>query len=237
MAVLDFFRRCLPRRVCCMPSFEIGLKALLCLIIILRVIALIMGCMYGPILYLVLPLGGLYLAADVLLLYTVFKGQGTGNTKANMQNGDLYHEQNQEDWTESNGYKEKEDLTAMDESCDFPTQRIWIITWLVMNIIGIIGLLAAIGALISIGTAQPGLGFFMNMTCAYDKFAGKCNHTPLHLILLFVVIILELLLIYSQFVVASLYIMLKDAWLIGVVGSAAFSDNAGLTSGGKRVEA
>ena len=48
--------------------------------------------MYGPILYLVLPLGGLYLAADVLLLYTVFKGQGTGGAKANMQNGDLYHE-------------------------------------------------------------------------------------------------------------------------------------------------
>ena len=48
-------------------------------------------------------------------------------------------QQNQEEWTESNGYKEKEDLAAMDESCDFPTQRIWIITWLVMNIIAIIG--------------------------------------------------------------------------------------------------
>ena len=51
-----------------------------------------MGCMYGPILYLVLPIGGLYLAADVLLLYTVFKGQGSGSGKGNMQNGSLYHE-------------------------------------------------------------------------------------------------------------------------------------------------
>ena len=51
-----------------------------------------MGCMYGPILYLVLPLGGLYLAADVLLLYTVFKGQGAGSSKGQMQNGSLYHE-------------------------------------------------------------------------------------------------------------------------------------------------
>jgi len=223
-----------------MPSFEIGLKALLSLIILLRVIALIMGCMYGPILYLVLPLGGLSLAADVLLLYTVFKGQGSGSGRGTMQNGSLYHEQNQQEWTESNGYQEKEekeDLTAIDETCEFPTQKIWIITWLVMNIIGIIGLLAAIGALISIGTAQPKLGFFKNMTCAYDPVAGKCNDTPLHLILLFVLIILELLLIYSQCVVSSLYIMLKDAWLIGVVGSAAFEDNAGLTSGGKRVEA
>ena len=48
--------------------------------------------MYGPILYLVLPLGGLYLAADVLLLYTVFKGQGSGSGKGTMQNGSLYHE-------------------------------------------------------------------------------------------------------------------------------------------------
>lgn len=138
-----------------------------------------------------------------------------------------------------------------------------------MNLFWINRLLAAIGALISIGTAQPKLGFFKNMTCAYDPVAGKCNDTPLHLILLFVLIILELLLIYSQCVVSSLYIMLKvkndfcskiiaqnilsnlrvhsdkntsiftfqDAWLIGVVGSAAFEDNAGLTSGGKRVEA
>ena len=48
--------------------------------------------MYGPILYLVLPLGGLYLAADVLLLYTVFKGQGSGSGNGTMQNGSLYHE-------------------------------------------------------------------------------------------------------------------------------------------------
>ena len=56
----------------------------------MRVIALIMGCMYGPFLFLVLPLGGLYLAADVLLLYTVFKGQSSD--KGNLQNGTLYHE-------------------------------------------------------------------------------------------------------------------------------------------------
>jgi len=236
MAVLDFFRRCLPRRVCFMPSFEIGLKALLSLIILLRIIALIMGCMYGPILYLVLPLGGLYLAADVLLLYTVFKGQGAGSSKGQMQNGSLYHEQSQEEWVESNGYKEKENFSAIDDTCEFPTQRIWIITWLVMNIIGIVGLLAAIGALISIGTSTD-LGFFVNMTCAYDAIARRCHYTPLHLILLTVVIILEILLIYSQFVVSALYVMLKDAWLIGVVGSAAFTDNDGLTSGGKRVEA
>ena len=48
-------------------------------------------------------------------------------------------QQNQEDWTQSNGYKEKENVAAIDETCEFPTQKIWIVTWLILNIIGIIG--------------------------------------------------------------------------------------------------
>ena len=48
--------------------------------------------MYGPVLYIVLPIGGVYLAADILLLYSVFKGQGGGGDKGTMQNGNLYHE-------------------------------------------------------------------------------------------------------------------------------------------------
>ena len=63
------------------------------MVILLRVIALIIGCMYGPYLYLVLPLGGLFLAADILLLYTVFKGQDAGSDKGgHIANGNLYHE-------------------------------------------------------------------------------------------------------------------------------------------------
>lgn len=236
MTLLDKFRPCLPKRVCFMPSFEIGLKALLGVIMLLRLIALIMGCMYGPILYLVLPLGGLYLAADFLLLYTVFKGQNSGSDKGNMQNGTLYHEQNQEDWTQSNGYKEKENVAAIDETCEFPTQKIWIVTWLILNIIGIIGLVISIGLFINLGTSNE-LGFVYNLTCSYDIILKVCTFTPLHMIQLFVIIILVILLIYSQFVVSSLYVMLKDAWLIGVVGSAAFTDDTGLTSGGRRVGA
>ena len=38
---------------------------------VLRFISMVIGCNYGPYLYLVLPLGGLYLAADGLLLYAV----------------------------------------------------------------------------------------------------------------------------------------------------------------------
>ena len=38
-----------------------------------RLVATMIGCAYGPYLYLVLPLGGLYLAADALLLYAIWK--------------------------------------------------------------------------------------------------------------------------------------------------------------------
>ena len=47
-----------------------------------------LGCLYGPYLYLVLPLGGLYLAADVLLLYTIFgSGLKTLNNDSESQEG------------------------------------------------------------------------------------------------------------------------------------------------------
>lgn len=227
MSSINRLRACLPRRVCFMPSFEIGLKALLGLIIILRLTALIMGCMYGPVLYIVLPIGGLYLAADILLLYSVFKGQGGGGDKGTMQNGNLYHEQNQEEWTTSNGYAEKDDadnFAAIDETCEFPTQRIWIITWLVANVIGIIGLAIAIGLFIDLGTSND-LGFVYNLTCLEHTPLKGCTYTPLHMLQFFVILILLILLIYGQLVVISLYVMIKDAWAMGVTGSAVFSND------------
>jgi len=66
--------RFLPQRVCYCVTFNPGIKILLVIILILRFIAMAMGCVYGPYLYAVLPLGGLYLAADGLLLHTVSKG-------------------------------------------------------------------------------------------------------------------------------------------------------------------
>ena len=48
---------------------------LLAVIIVMRFVAMVMGCFYGPYIYIVLPLGGLYLAADALLLHTVRGGK------------------------------------------------------------------------------------------------------------------------------------------------------------------
>ncbi len=64
--------RFLPAKVCYCLELDPGAKILLAVVILIRLICMILGCLYGPYLYLVLPLGGLYLAADILLLYTIF---------------------------------------------------------------------------------------------------------------------------------------------------------------------
>ena len=56
---------------CC--SLSTGLNSFLSLAVVLRLAGAACGCFYGPYLYLVLPLGGLYLAADALLLYAIWK--------------------------------------------------------------------------------------------------------------------------------------------------------------------
>ncbi len=47
---------------------------------------MLMGCFYGPYIYVVLPLGGLYLAADGLLLHAV-RGGGHGSLEQACQTG------------------------------------------------------------------------------------------------------------------------------------------------------
>ena len=49
-----------------------GLLALLVLLIVFRLAGLITGCFYGPFIYAVLPLGGLYLTFDCLALYLTY---------------------------------------------------------------------------------------------------------------------------------------------------------------------
>ena len=49
--------RFLPAKVLCCLEFDPGAKILLATIILFRFICMILGCLYGPYLYLVLPLG------------------------------------------------------------------------------------------------------------------------------------------------------------------------------------
>ena len=76
-AAINCLRKVLPQKVCfCLP-FEIGIKVVLGLVLVLRFICMVMGCFYGPYIYLTFPLGGLYLAADAILIYAVTKSMSS----------------------------------------------------------------------------------------------------------------------------------------------------------------
>ena len=82
--------RFLPMKVfCCLPLY-LGSMVLMSLIILFRFIAMIIGCLYGPLLYLVLPLGGLYLAVDILLLYVIFGSVGLKTNKNVDEDGKFF---------------------------------------------------------------------------------------------------------------------------------------------------
>jgi len=160
---------------------------------------MILGCLYGPYLYLVLPLGGLYLAADVLLLYTIF-GSGLKSLKQDDAISDS-----------------QEDPPV---TCDFKTQKVWIFIWLAMNVLALIGLLVSIGLFADLG--------WWSMT-----------HEPLHVGVFFMILLLLTLLIYGHLIVVTVYLVLKDAWIRGILGNNVNDDEdmAGLTHGGKRIYA
>jgi len=188
--------RCLPTKVFCCVDMHPGAMILMSLIILFRFIAMIVGCFYGPYLYLVLPLGGLYLAADVLLLYTIF-GSGLKNIKED----------------------DSSNSQEIEPACDFKSQKIWIFIWLILNVVAILGLLVALGLFADLG--------WWSMT--YDP-------KGIHVLMFFMVLILSVLLIYGQLVVVTLYLLLKDAWIRGILGNGSDEDMAGLTRGGKRIE-
>lgn len=183
----------LPSKVFCCLQFDLGAKILLAIIILLRFICLILGCLYGPYLYLVLPLGGLYLAADGLLLYTIF---GSG----------LIHLQ--EDSSE-------DPPSSPEVTCDFKTQRIWIFLWLSLNILAIFLLIIS------------EILFFTQIGW------WSMTYTPIHVAVFFMVLFLLIFLVYGEVIVLTVYLMLKDAWLSGILGNKDEEENVGLTQNGK----
>ena len=105
-------------------------------------------------------------------------------------------------------------------TCDFKTQKVWIFIWLSMNVVAFIGLLVALGLFGDLG--------WWSMT-----------HEPIHVGVFFMILILLILLIYGHLIVVTVYLVLKDAWIRGLLGTNVNDDEdmAGLTHGGKRIYA
>ena len=82
---------------------------------------------------------------------------------------------------------------------EFPTLKIWILGWLVMDVVAVVGLGVAIGLFADLGT-------------------WAMSHEPIHMALFVTIIVLEVLLIYTGVIIGALFIMLKDQWLMGILG-------------------
>jgi len=148
-----------PEKACCC-SLTVGLNTLLTTALILRLGGIVCGCFYGPYLYLVVSIGGLYLLGDFMLLWSLNRRTSEGKFM-----------------------------------CDFTSQKVWIISWQILNIIGIIGLSVAIGwYLLSLG--------FWSM-----------EYEPIHLAVFLIIVLLIPVLIATSYILHGLYLMLGEAYI------------------------
>lgn len=76
----------LPEKICGCCPFDLGVQLLVGSVSLLRVAGVICGGFYGPWLYLVLTLGILYIAADFLLIYSLFWKTDDGKPSCDFTN-------------------------------------------------------------------------------------------------------------------------------------------------------
>jgi len=174
--------RVLPSKVCCCCPLNIGLQALVSCLTALRLAGVICSGFYGPFLYLVLSIGILYIAADFLLVYSLF-------------------------WK------------AMDGKpvCDFTNQKVWVIMWQIMNLLGVLGIGVALGWYLTFG--------FWAML-----------HEPVHFVVFLILAAILPIMLYTAFIILVLYNYLKEAYIDELLGRGAEEDgDPGLTHGGRRI--
>jgi len=148
-----------PRNACFCVSLTTGLNVFLWVSIILRIAGVVCGCFYGPYLYLVVSIGGLYIAADFLLLWSLNRRTDEGRFL-----------------------------------CDFTSQKVWIIMWQVFNLVGVIGLIVALGWFLNLG--------FWSML-----------HDPIHFAVFLIICFLIPILLYTSCILQALYNTLKEAYI------------------------
>jgi len=173
--------RILPSKVCCCP-LELGLQALVGCLTVLRLAGVICSGFYGPFLYLVLSIGILYIAADFLLVYSLFCKARDGKPV-----------------------------------CDFTNQKVWVVMWQMMNLLGMLGVGVALGWYLTFG--------FWAML-----------HEPVHFVVFLILAAILPIMLYTAFIILALYNYLKEAYIDELLGRAAEEDcDPGLTHGGRRI--
>jgi len=101
--------------------------------------------------------------------------------------------------------------------CDFTNQKVWVIMWQVMNLVGVIGIGVALGWYLAFG--------FWAML-----------HEPIHFVVFLILAAILPLMLYTAFIIFALYSYLKEAYIDELLGRGADDDGEpGLTQGGRRI--
>jgi len=101
-------------------------------------------------------------------------------------------------------------------ACDFLNQKVWIFIWEILNILAIIGLIAALGWF-------SWLGFWAML------------HEPVHFVVFLLLLAITPLECYTAFIVFALYTYLKEAYIDSILGLGLEENEPGLTAGGRRI--
>jgi len=101
--------------------------------------------------------------------------------------------------------------------CDFTNQKVWVIIWQIMNLLGVLGVGVALGWYLTFG--------FWAML-----------HEPVHFVVFLILAAILPLMLYTAFIILALYNYLKEAYIDELLGRAAEEDgDPGLTHGGRRI--
>jgi len=100
--------------------------------------------------------------------------------------------------------------------CDFLNQKVWIYIWEILNLLGLLALIVALGWF-------SWLGFWAML------------HVPVHFVVFLILLIIIPIKAYTCFIVFALYTYLKEAYIDSILGKGLEDNEPGLTAGGRRI--
>ena len=97
--------------------------------------------------------------------------------------------------------------------CDFTSQKVWIILWQIMNILGLLGLVISMGRWDLIWILSTIWRYFILGWYLVSLGFWSMLYDPIHFAVFMIIISLIPVLLYTAYILHGLYIMLGEAYI------------------------
>ena len=97
--------------------------------------------------------------------------------------------------------------------CDFTSQKVWIILWQIMNILGLLGLVISMGRWDLIWILSTIWRYFILGWYLVSLGFWSMLYDPIHFAVFMIIICLIPVLLYTAYILHGLYIMLGEAYI------------------------